>query len=121
MRAILHGTLAMFALVMAAGAAMGQRAPQANKLFTSADDIQGLMAQAKAELKPGQFMVSKPILRLAPYGANLEYRVAVGPAAVHIHEAEVFYVIDGSCTMTVGGKLTEEKQEQPGESLGFGH
>ena len=66
-------------------------------------------------------MVSEPILRLAPYRADLEYRVAVGPAAVHIHEAEVFYVIDGSCTMTVGGRLTEEKQSNPGESLGFGH
>ena len=120
MRGILRGALAVVALTMVAGGATAQRAPQANKPFTSADDIQGLMAKAKAELKPGQFMVSEPILRLAPYGANLEYRVAVGPAAVHIHEAEVFYVIDGSCTMTVGGKLTEEKQSNPENLSGSG-
>jgi mannose-6-phosphate isomerase-like protein (cupin superfamily) len=32
---------------------------------------------------------------------------------VHIHEAEVFYVIDGSCTFVSGGKLTEPKQTNP--------
>jgi mannose-6-phosphate isomerase-like protein (cupin superfamily) len=120
MRATVCGALAGFALVVAASWAMAQRAPQADKIFTSANDIQDLMAKAKAELKPGQFMVSEPILRLAPYGANLEYRVAVGPAAVHIHEAEVFYVIDGSCTMTVGGKLTEPKQTNPENLSGTG-
>jgi mannose-6-phosphate isomerase-like protein (cupin superfamily) len=47
---------------------------------------------------------------LPPYNANLEYRTAVGPAAVHEKEAEMFYVLDGSATMVTGGKLTEEKR-----------
>jgi mannose-6-phosphate isomerase-like protein (cupin superfamily) len=120
MRTALRGILAALILTVSASAAMAQGAAPMTKMFTSADDIQGLMAKAKADLKPGQFMVSEPILRLAPYGANLEYRVAVGPAAVHVHEAEVFYVIDGSCTMTVGGKLTDQTQPNPENLSGKG-
>jgi mannose-6-phosphate isomerase-like protein (cupin superfamily) len=48
------------------------------------------------------------LLQLAPYTANLEYRGAVGPAAVHEKEAELFYVIDGSGTLVTGGKLAGE-------------
>ena len=33
----------------------------------------------------------------------------MGPAAVHEKEAEMFYVIDGSGTLTTGGKLANEK------------
>jgi mannose-6-phosphate isomerase-like protein (cupin superfamily) len=120
MRMLLRTILASLFVPLAAAMAMGQAAAPMTKMFTSADDIQGLMAKAKADLKPGQFMVTEPILRLAPYGANLEYRVAVGPAAVHVHEAEVFYVIDGSCTMTVGGKLTDQTQANPENLSGKG-
>ena len=121
MRTVLRGMIASLAfLAVGAVAAQGQGSAPMTKMFTSADDIQGLMAKAKAELKPGQFMVTEPILRLAPYGANLEYRVAVGPAAVHVHEAEVFYVIDGSCTMTVGGTLTDQTQPNPENLSGKG-
>ena len=120
MRTFFRAIIAAVALSLAGGAAIGQAAAPMTKMFTSADEVQGLMAKAKAELKPGQFMVTEPILRLAPYGANLEYRVAVGPAAVHVHEAEVFYVIDGSCTMTVGGKLTDQTQANPENLSGKG-
>ena len=41
---------------------------------------------------------------------NLEYRAAVGPAAVHVHEDEFFYVIDGSGTFVTGGKLVHPVQ-----------
>jgi mannose-6-phosphate isomerase-like protein (cupin superfamily) len=120
MRSFLRAMLAGAMVSAAAAAAIGQTAAPITKMFTSADEIQGLMAKAKADLKPGQFMVTEPILRLAPYGANLEYRVAVGPAAVHVHEAEVFYVIDGSCTMTVGGTLTDQTQPNPENLSGKG-
>ncbi len=57
-----------------------------------------------------QPLVAEHILQLAPYNVNLEYRTAVGPAAVHEHEAEIFYVIDGAATMITGGKLVNEKR-----------
>ena len=67
-----------------------------------------MMAKAKNERKQDQANYIQGILRLAPYSANLEYRAAVGPAAVHEKEAEMFYVIDGSGTLVTGGKLAGE-------------
>jgi mannose-6-phosphate isomerase-like protein (cupin superfamily) len=80
------------------------------KDFASSADVAALIAQAKSEHKEGQPLLSKPILTLAPINANLEYRTAVAPAAVHETEAEIFYVIDGSGTMVTGGQLTAEKR-----------
>ena len=63
------------------------------------------VAKARSEIKPGQALLSQPLLLLAPYSVNIEYRVAVGNAAVHEREAEFFYVVDGSATMITGGQL----------------
>lgn len=68
------------------------------------------MPKAKSERKPGQPTVAEPILELGSYDGHLEYRAAVGNAAVHEHEAELFYVIDGSATLVTGGKLVNEKR-----------
>ena len=65
--------------------------------------------KAKADRKPDQPTFAQPLLALAPYGANLEYRAAVGPSAVHKKYAEFFYVVDGSATLVTGGKLVNEK------------
>ena len=98
-------------LTLATTAAVAQQpVPAAMKTFASSSDVQALIAKAKSDHKEGQPMVSEPILRLAPYNVNLEYRVAVAPAAIHEREAELFYVIDGSATMVTGGKLVNEKR-----------
>ncbi len=96
----------------------GEQAPQTSKTFTSASDITALTAKAKSEHKDGQAVVLERILQLAPYRANLEYRASVGTAAVHEHEAEVFYVIDGSATMVTGGKLVNETRTNPANLSG---
>jgi len=80
------------------------------KTFASSSDIAAMIAKAKAERKPDQPLFAQPILKLAPYTASLEYRGAVGPAAVHETEAEMFYVIEGSATLVTGGKLVNEKR-----------
>jgi mannose-6-phosphate isomerase-like protein (cupin superfamily) len=80
------------------------------KLFTSSADVVGLIAKAKADRKGDAPLVSEPILRLAPYRANLEYRPGVSPAAVHETEAEMMYVIEGAGTAVTGGKLVNEKR-----------
>src|SRR5277367_3165448 len=55
--------------------------------FTSAAEVQSLLAKAKGERKEGQVMVAERILSLAPYVTNLEYRPVEGAVAVHEKEA----------------------------------
>ena len=101
-------TLLAGVLALATQVAQAQPPAQAMKAFASSADVSALAAEAKSQRKEGQALVSKPILRLAPYTASLEYRASVGPAAIHEKEAEFFYVIDGSATMVTGGKLVGE-------------
>jgi mannose-6-phosphate isomerase-like protein (cupin superfamily) len=100
--------LALAPAVSGGQQASTQAAAPAMKAFSSSADVAALIAKAKSERKEGQPIVSEPILQLAPYNANLEYRASVGNAAVHEREAEVFYVIDGNATMVTGGKLVKE-------------
>ena len=75
-------------LVFASSSALAQAPapPPAPKLFASSADVTALIANAKKERKPDQPNFSQPILRLAPYSANLEYRVAGLNAPASVHE-----------------------------------
>jgi len=99
-------------LLTAAAVAQQTVAPPAQpmKTYASSADITALIAEAKSDRKDNAPTTTENILRIAPYNASLEYRAAVGPAAVHEKEAEFFYVIDGSATMVTGGKLVDEKR-----------
>jgi mannose-6-phosphate isomerase-like protein (cupin superfamily) len=110
----------ILAWTIAATAIWAQQPAPPTKTYSSAADVAALLAKAKAEHKDGQPTVIERILTLAPYGANLEYRTAVGPAAVHEKEAEMFYVIDGSATLTTGGKLAGEKRTNAANLTGTG-
>ena len=81
----------------------------AAKTFTSAADVAAMITKAKNERKPDQANFMQPLLQVAPYTVNLEYRVKGNPA-VHETEAEVFYVVEGSATHVTGGKLRDEKR-----------
>jgi mannose-6-phosphate isomerase-like protein (cupin superfamily) len=107
-------------LTIVASTGWSQQPARPTKTYTSAADVAALYAKAKADHKDGQPTVIEPLLTLAPYGANLEYRTSVGPAAVHEKEAELFYVIDGSARLTTGGKLTEEKRTNAENLTGTG-
>ncbi len=113
-----------FALVLITMAAARQLPAQTSapemKTFASAADIQALIAKAQAEHKPGQTTVLENILVLAPYTAHLEYRTAVGTSAVHKHEAELFFVLEGSGTVVTGGKLVNEKETDAENLSGTG-
>src|SRR5690242_6698823 len=91
----------------------GKQAPQTDKTYTSAKEVDAMMAKAKSERKQDQANFIQTLLRLAPYSANLEYRGVVGPAATHKTEAEMFFVIDGGGTLVTGGKLVGETQTNP--------
>ena len=112
-------------LMLTAGAAAAQQPAagtpdQVIKTYASSSDVTALIAKAKSERKDDQPMVSEPILLLAPYRASLEYRPGVAPAALHEREAELMYVIDGSATMVVGGKLVNEKRNNAENLAGTG-
>jgi mannose-6-phosphate isomerase-like protein (cupin superfamily) len=85
-------------------------AAPALKTYTSSAEVQALIAHAR-QIHKNEPTIIQPILSLAPYRASLEYRTATGPAAVHEKEAEMFYVIEGSGTLTTGGKLVDEKRQ----------
>jgi len=93
---------------------VAQPAPQSSEkpanLFMSASQINDLIEKAKSERKPNQANVLEPMLELGGYDGHLEYRASVGNATLHETEAELFYVIDGSATLTTGGKLVDGKR-----------
>ena len=104
-------------LIMFSSAALAQQpaaqgAAPAAKLFAGSADVTALMAKAKSERKPDQPNFIQPIVQLAPYTANLEYRVGCvkAPASVHEREAEMFYVVEGAGTLVTGGTLRDEKR-----------
>ena len=97
-----------FALSLVAVIAGAQSAPP-DKIVATNSEIMAMVAKAKADRKPDQPTFAQPLLALAPYGANLEYRAAIGPSAVHKKYAEFFYVVDGPATLMTGGKLVNEK------------
>ncbi|HEY4030053.1 MAG TPA: cupin domain-containing protein [Caulobacteraceae bacterium] len=119
-------TLAPTSLVLAAALALSAvpalaqaPAPPAEKTFTSSAEVQQLIAHAR-QIHKNEPTIVQPILSLAPYRASLEYRTSTGPAAVHEKEAELFYVIEGSGTLTTGGKLKDEKRSNPTNLSGTG-
>jgi len=111
---------AILALALVGGLASGDRVvaqggAQPPKTFASAADVEAMINKAKSERKPDQANFIQQIVRLAPYNANLEYRVAglETPATLHEAEAELVFVVDGAGTLVSGGKLTEEKRTNP--------
>ena len=77
--------------------------------YMSAADVAAALA------KPGNVRV----FNLAPYNVGIEHRLP-GPqaAAVHDHDAELFYVIDGGATIVTGGKLVNPTRPNPNNQSG---
>ena len=106
----------LLATVLAAaitGSAMAQSAPPPMKSFATSAEVTALIAKAKADRKENQPLVALPILSLAPYRANLEYRAGNQPPSVHEKDLEMFYVIEGTGTLITGGMLVDEKRNNP--------
>ena len=110
--------LTALALAAASYAAAQPAAPPPMKTFTSSKEVLALIEKAKADRKDNAPLVAEPILSLAPYRAQLEYRPGTSPAALHEKDAEMMYVIQGSGTIVTGGKLVEEKRTNPANLSG---
>jgi mannose-6-phosphate isomerase-like protein (cupin superfamily) len=99
----------VIATTVVSGAFAQQAAPPLNT-FMSNKDIMALVDKAKADRKGDAPTVAEPILLLAPYKAQLEYRPGNGPAAVHEHDAELMVVLEGTGNIVTDGKLVDEKR-----------
>lgn len=104
---------ALAAALAAAQSPIPDTAPFGLQTFAAQADVDRLIAQAKAELKPGEPLIVKPMVTIAPYKINLEYRVAVAGAAVHETQAEFFHIIDGGGTLVLGGTMEDAKRSNP--------
>jgi len=80
------------------------------QMFMSHKEIIGLIDKAKADRKGDAPLVAEPILLMAPYRAQLEYRPGTAPAALHEKDAELFVVLQGAGNIVTGGKLVDEKR-----------
>ncbi len=107
-------------IVLAAVASAQQTQPPValNDIATSAD-VQALIARIKSERKE-EAVILRPLLRLAPYVVNLEYRKAPARAVIHETDSELLYVIDGAGTLTMGGTLIEPQRQNPQNMAGKG-
>ncbi len=114
--------IALIVTVMGATAVALAQPPaqQPDKTFTSGAEVEAMIAKAKAERKPDQPNFIQPLLRLAPYAVNLEYRVEGIDTTPNVHEkqAELVYVVEGAGTFTMGGKLRDEKRLNAGNLTG---
>ena len=60
------------------------------------------------------------IERTPQHAGILLRRTRPGNAEAHTTEADVWYVIDGGCVLTVGGSVIDGKEVQPGQIHGTG-
>src|SRR5690349_22356734 len=106
----MHSRILAWSFLALAVPVASQAADADKTQFMSHKAIMGLIAKAKADRKGNAPMVPEPILQLAPYRAQLEYRPATAPAAVHEKDAELFVVLKGKGNILTGGKLVDEKR-----------
>jgi mannose-6-phosphate isomerase-like protein (cupin superfamily) len=99
--------LTLLAATVAAPVSAAQNAAQ---LFMANKDVMALIEKAKADRKDNAPLVAEPILSMAPYRAQLEYRPGTSPAAVHEKDAELMVVLQGTGTIVTGGTLVEERR-----------
>jgi mannose-6-phosphate isomerase-like protein (cupin superfamily) len=102
--------VAFLVTTAASSAALAQQAAPPTRTFMNNKEIMGLVDKAKADRKGDAPLVAEPILSLAPYRAQLEYRPGTSPAAVHEKDAELMVVLEGTGNIVTGGKLVDEKR-----------
>ena len=92
------------ALLLAPLPALAQSAPPPTKLYSSAADVQALIASAHAEHKGGNTV--RMVANVPGYPVQLEFRTSTTPPSIHPAQDELIEVIGGGCTLVTGGTLT---------------
>src|SRR5215813_13856569 len=106
------------ATALASSALAQQAASPPTKTFMDNKEIMGLVDKAKADRKGDAPLVAEPILSLAPYRAQLEYRPGISPAALHEKDAELMIVLEGTGNIVTGGKIVDEKRVNANNTSG---
>jgi quercetin dioxygenase-like cupin family protein len=98
--------------------------------LAAGDDPAGFMLWKSAELKGADAALSTKMNALknssSPLGKSgnhnfmIAYREASGEVEVHTKANDVFVVVKGSCTLTVGGTVDNAKNTSPTEIRGTG-
>jgi mannose-6-phosphate isomerase-like protein (cupin superfamily) len=95
------------ALLMLAAPALAQTAsaPPPDKTHVSAAEITAMIAKAESDPHAATTVVTQPLLQLAPYRPIIHRRMTPAGADIHEKQAEFFFVIRGSGTLTTGGTM----------------
>jgi mannose-6-phosphate isomerase-like protein (cupin superfamily) len=81
-------------------------ASAAPRMYISAGEIADRIAKADAAARAGTAYDGGPLLLQGVFKANMEYHVGAAPRVnVHLNDAELFVVLEGSGTLTLGGTL----------------
>lgn len=109
--------LATFALVTSATPpAPGVPATPAVTYYSAAD-LKSIGAQLGADSKHARF-ASRKLERYSNHYTMLAHREGNGSVELHVHEADIFFVVDGEAAVVTGGKIMNPKTESPGEIRG---
>ena len=110
MRALI-AIFALFGFVTPALAQSANYAPPTKTFpYTSGKDLAEAVAKLKREKKEGQVFSLELFKGLEPYTALVQYNTGQFTAQLHEKDAEFFYVLEGSGTAVMGGKLVNEKR-----------
>jgi mannose-6-phosphate isomerase-like protein (cupin superfamily) len=99
-----------FLATVTASGALAKTGAAPMTVFMNDKDIIALIDKAKADRKGDAPVTAEPILLLAPYRAQLEYRPGNAPAAIHEKDAELMVVLQGTGDIVTDGKLVDEKR-----------
>jgi mannose-6-phosphate isomerase-like protein (cupin superfamily) len=80
-------------------------APPILKIYSSAADVQALIAKLKSLHKADNVNTADVLANDPSYRVQIEYRTGTTPATRHDGQDELLYVIDGGCVMKLGGTL----------------
>jgi mannose-6-phosphate isomerase-like protein (cupin superfamily) len=103
----------------AAAPTFAQPIPPLKSLATSTE-IQSAIAKAQTDRKGDAAQVTEPLASVPPYRINLEYRFAQNPPSIHDTQNELFYFVNGSGILTVGGTLVDAKRTNANNQRGSG-
>lgn len=82
------------------------RRPAYSRMFTSAKDIADRIAAANAAVAAGKNYDGEPLLMQNGYRVTMEWRnTAQNGIHAHLTDAEMFVIIEGTGTLTLGGTL----------------
>lgn len=99
------------------GSAPAPPAGSPDVTYYSGSDLKSLGTKLGSESSHAKFK-SKDLEKYGLHYTMLAHREGDGSAELHVHEADLFFVVDGEATIITGGKMVNTHTEKPGEIRG---